>query len=159
MIVTVLKKRAGSANNGFKFQLESCLLLMRILNRINVDKDLIIDYEDFYIPEVSELISLPEAYYRWLTEKSQLMGESSEFHICNYPFVFDAAAKTKLLEVDQFIQMQLARAKAHNMVFAQLGFGLLPAVAAGNIENLELLVSRDNLLQDTVAQVRIVIVL
>ncbi len=111
MVVTLLKKRSAQGNSGFKFQLGSNLMLLRILNRVNVEKDLIMDYEDFYVPEVNDLINLPDAYYRWLMEKSQsggAMSTSSEFHICDFPFVFDATAKTKLLEVRRGCLLPLA---------------------------------------------------
>ena len=34
---------------------------------------------------------------------------TSDFHICNYPFVFDASAKTTLLQTDQYFQMHNAQ--------------------------------------------------
>ncbi len=76
-----------------------------------------------------------------------------EFHICNYPFVFDAAAKPKLLEVDQYIQMQHARQKAQNQALMQMVFnqGFMAEVAA---EYLVLMVSRDNLVRDTLIQLQ-----
>ncbi len=135
----------------FKYQLDANLTFLRILNRINVEKDLIIDYEDFYIPEVVELIYLPEAYARWLQEKSTTGGASSvtEFHICNYPFVFDAKAKMTLLHVDQIIQMHNARlrARAHSF-FNQ------DVMGPEEMNYLVLRVSRENIVQDTLMQIR-----
>ncbi len=93
VIVTVLTKRHNQGNTGFKLPLEANLMILRILNRINVEKDLIMDYEDFYIPEVNDLIFLPEAYYRWLMEKSQPGGSRSHApgnQMCNFQLLSNA---------------------------------------------------------------------
>ena len=122
VIVHILKKKARSSSTSYNRQLELNLVLMRILNRINVERDLIIDYEDFYIPEVSDYLPLSEQYGRWLMAKIH-GGGSGEFYICNFPFVFDAHAKSMLLQVDQAFQMQKAVQDAQNKaVFHQLIF-------------------------------------
>jgi len=50
--VELLRKRKERNESGFRHQLEANLTFLRILNRINVESGTI-DYEDFYIPEVS----------------------------------------------------------------------------------------------------------
>ena len=75
--------------------------------RINVNHNKI-SYEDFCIPEITEYIELPEAYIHWIISKTR-GSDVTDFHICNFPFVFDASAKTTLLQTDQYFQMHNAQ--------------------------------------------------
>ncbi len=122
-----------------------------MLNRLNVEHGLIISYEDLYIPEVNELLDLPNEYFHWLMTKSGQMGSGGDFRICDYPFVFDAAAKTQLLRADQQIQMYNARQQAHNnFVFNVMMMG--NAQDPEGMQFLSLRVSRANLVHDTLIQ-------
>lgn len=71
------------------------------------------------------------------------------FYLCNYPFLFDAKAKTLLLETDQTIQMGTAMNNAANFAI----FSLIN----GQLENASpfvfLHVSRENLVQDTIKEI------
>lgn len=154
VVILILKKKTRSSVTSYNRQLELNLVLLRILNRINVEQNLIIDYEDFYIPEVSEYLPLPEQYGRWLLAKKN-GGSSGDFYICNYPFVFDAQAKSTLLQVDQAFQMQQAVQEAHHKAafFHQMIFN--PAITPEMMSFLHLNVDRENLLQDTLAQIQL----
>jgi E3 ubiquitin-protein ligase HERC4 len=111
-VVHILKLRSKSSNpNEFEQDLGLALCFLRILNRINVNNHCIVGYEDFYIAEVSDFIELPDAYIRWILAKSRGLS-SNDFHICNFPFVFDAGAKTVLLQTDQAFQMHNAAQQA-----------------------------------------------
>ena len=58
-----------------------------------------------------QYIELPDAYIRWIIAKSRGIA-ATDFHICNFPFVFDAGAKTVLLQTDQAFQMHNAAQQA-----------------------------------------------
>ena len=59
-----MQKRAKSANgsNIYNLPLATNLMTLKILNRINLDQDHIIPYEDFYISEVNECVDLLRDY-------------------------------------------------------------------------------------------------
>ena len=97
-------------------ELGLALSFLRILNRINVNHNKI-SYEDFCIPEITEYIELPEAYIHWIISKNR-GNDLRDFHICNYPFVFDASAKTTLLQTDQYFQMH----NAQHMAMSEAAF-------------------------------------
>ncbi|XP_059098839.1 probable E3 ubiquitin-protein ligase HERC4 isoform X1 [Tigriopus californicus] len=144
----ILKSRSQSSTSNRR--LETSLVLLRILNRINVDQNLIIDYEDFYIPEVSECLDLVTCYARWLALRSE---GGTEFSICNYPFVFDAVGKSILLHVDQAFQMQKAVHEARST--AMLSNFFVPIIDPDQTSFLILHVSRDNIVTDTLTQIRL----
>lgn len=60
------------------------------------------------------------------------------FYLCNHPFLFDAKAKTLLLETDQSIQMAIHQ-------FLNINVDASPFVI--------LQVSRENLVQDTIKEI------
>lgn len=72
------------------------------------------------------------------------------FYLCNYPFLFDAKAKTILLETDQTIQMGTAMNNAANMAI----FSMMHPNAAAQVSPFVFLnVSRENLVQDTIKEI------
>ena len=101
-IVHILKlkksKENSSTDSNYESYLGLLMVFLRILNRINGNNNCIVSYETFYIPEIVEYFDLSDDYIRWIIAKSRGY-EASEFHICNFPFVFDAGAKTVLLQV------------------------------------------------------------
>ncbi len=66
---------------------------------------------------------------------------SSGFYICNYPFLFDGAAKEVLLRTDQIVSQQQAQ---QNALFRLLISG------QEQMGYLLLMVSRNNLVQVTI---------
>lgn len=99
----------------------------------------IIEYDKFYIHELDDLIDIRRDYVTWIQRQmypmvSQplrsipwitllfllvlrwtylfvcLQGHDGVVTLCRYPFVFDAQAKTTLLQTDAFIQMQVITA-------------------------------------------------
>lgn len=60
-------------------------------------------YDVFYVNELHETVDIQKDYLMWLYDK-----DSTSFHLCSYPFIFDVAAKTILLQTDQRIQMHNA---------------------------------------------------
>ena len=149
VVVHILELRKASKTEGlFGMKLELVLTFLRVLNRINVENHCIVSYEDFYIPEVNDHIDLPESYIRWIFARSQNRA-TSEFHICNYPFVFDAGAKTMLLQTDQAFQMHNASQQAATEAIAM---AFLSQHSPSQVEahgHLMCAVRRDHLVQDT----------
>ena len=92
------------------------MVFLRILNRINANNNCIVSYETFYIPEIVDYFDLSDDYIRWIIAKSRGY-EASEFHICNFPFVFDAGAKTVLLQVLKIYSLVSNRSGATPIYF------------------------------------------
>uniref|UniRef100_A0A8C5CS70 HECT and RLD domain containing E3 ubiquitin protein ligase 4 n=1 Tax=Gadus morhua TaxID=8049 RepID=A0A8C5CS70_GADMO len=61
-------------------------------------------YDKFYIHELDDLIDIRNDYVTWI---QQQMFPQGSVTLCRYPFVFDAQAKTTLLQTDAVIQMQV----------------------------------------------------
>ena len=120
-----------------------------------------VGHEQFYIPELTDKVDVKRDYFKWLVDAPNKVSRRffaifqiclnliflfcffyKEFRLCNYSFVFDAKAKTLLLEADQNIQMHSAMQEAATRgVF----FGF-PAIQ----QYLVLEVRRDNLVNDTI---------
>lgn len=103
--------------------------------------------EAFYISELTELISVPTDYLAWQCSSE----DEASSYFCYYPFVFDAAAKTKLLHTDAVFQMQSAMQSAASQQLTNLL--LFSHSSASDVSQyLVLTVSRDNLVHDTIDQ-------
>uniref|UniRef100_A0A672ZW74 HECT domain-containing protein n=1 Tax=Sphaeramia orbicularis TaxID=375764 RepID=A0A672ZW74_9TELE len=77
-------------------------------------------------------------------------GHDGVVTLCRYPFVFDAQAKTTLLQTDAVIQMQMAVDQAQMQNFSSM---FLPAVESVN-PCLILIVRRENIVGDTMEVLR-----
>lgn len=73
---------------------------------------------------------------------------TTTFHLCDFPFIFDVAAKTLLLQTDQHLQMQQA---VHN---AQQQITFMDYITGTVREYLVLNVTRENLVADTIREIR-----
>lgn len=154
VVVHILNQRSNSASpSSFEGDLGYALVFLRILNRINVYNGCIVSYEDFYIPEINEYIDLPDAYIRWIVSKARGQSSSDSYvFICDFPFVFDASAKTILLQTDQAFQMHNATQQAHLQALGEAGFrSLIHQQVCSNehIGNLICAVRRDHIVEDT----------
>ena len=75
---------------------------------------------------MNEYIDLPHSYARWLMEKNErgLMGTAlpasteQHIHICNFPFVFDAEAKTTLLRVGRDFQFKRVIVRERDVILS-----------------------------------------
>jgi len=124
--------------------LSACLLFLRVLNRLNGENGYIVSYETFYIPKLRDFQDLSRAYVKYMVDMKNGVDISAGFYICNYPFIFDAAAKELLLRTDQ----QFSQQQAQQNAFFQFLIG------GQGQSNLMLLVSRTNLVQDTITQLQ-----
>ncbi|XP_063773192.1 probable E3 ubiquitin-protein ligase HERC3 isoform X2 [Pseudophryne corroboree] len=87
----------------FTSYITAALRLLEKLHKVNV-KVRHVEHDKFYIPEISSLVDIQEDYLTWFLNQAGLDSVT----LCSYPFVFDAQAKTKMLQTDAELQMQVA---------------------------------------------------
>lgn len=125
--------------------LQVLLLFLRVISRINSENGYPVSYETFYIPEVNKLHDLATSYVAWLTDQRRGVDVSQGFYICNYPFMFDPTAKETILKTDQALSQQ--QAFQDTMILSAL-------TGHGQIPYLILMVSRHNIVQETITQLQ-----
>ncbi|XP_051503790.1 probable E3 ubiquitin-protein ligase HERC4 isoform X3 [Myxocyprinus asiaticus] len=133
--------------------LNTSLKFLEILHSVNERAGQIIQYDKFYIHELDELIDIRHDYVSWIQQQmfsAQVMD--SQITLCKYPFVFDAQAKTTLLQTDAVIQMQMAVDQAQRQNFTSL------FLSGGGVESVNpcliLIVRRENVVGDTMEVLR-----
>uniref|UniRef100_A0A8C7NR03 HECT and RLD domain containing E3 ubiquitin protein ligase 3 n=1 Tax=Oncorhynchus mykiss TaxID=8022 RepID=A0A8C7NR03_ONCMY len=107
-----------------------------------------VEYNRFYIPDITTLVDIQEDYLKWFLSKAEI----SSVTLCAYPFILNAQAKTTMLQTDAELQMQMAvsGANMHN-VFMLLT--LEPLLARNPF--LVLHVRRDHLVSDALRELTI----
>ncbi|XP_065763312.1 probable E3 ubiquitin-protein ligase HERC3 [Muntiacus reevesi] len=95
----------------FNNYITAALKLLEKLYKVNL-KVKHVEYDTFYIPEISSLVDIQEDYLMWFLHQAGMKARSSIMQdavtLCSYPFIFDAQAKTKMLQTDAELQMQVA---------------------------------------------------
>uniref|UniRef100_A0A2I3GCG3 HECT and RLD domain containing E3 ubiquitin protein ligase 4 n=1 Tax=Nomascus leucogenys TaxID=61853 RepID=A0A2I3GCG3_NOMLE len=142
----------------FNSFLHTALKVLEILHRVNEKTGQIIQYDKFYIHEVQELIDIRNDYINWVQQQAYGMDVNHGLTeladipvtICTYPFVFDAQAKTTLLQTDAVLQMQMAIDQAHRQNVSSL---FLPVIESVN-PCLILVVRRENIVGDAMEVLR-----
>uniref|UniRef100_A0A8C0BAA4 HECT and RLD domain containing E3 ubiquitin protein ligase 4 n=1 Tax=Buteo japonicus TaxID=224669 RepID=A0A8C0BAA4_9AVES len=129
--------------------LHTAFRVLEILHRVN-ERGQVIQYDRFYIHEIQDLIDIRNDYVNWVQQQVFGMVSYIPVTICTYPFVFDAQAKTTLLQTDAVIQMQMAVDQAHRQNLSSL---FLPVFESVN-PCLILMVRRDNIVGDAVEVLR-----
>uniref|UniRef100_A0A8C2J9E3 HECT and RLD domain containing E3 ubiquitin protein ligase 4 n=1 Tax=Cyprinus carpio TaxID=7962 RepID=A0A8C2J9E3_CYPCA len=128
--------------------LHTSLKFLEILHSVNERAGQIIQYDKFYIHELDELIDIRNDYVTWF-QQQMFSVMDSQVTMCKYPFVFDAQAKTALLQTDAVIQMQVSaqRQNLHSL-FA----------SGGGVESVNpcliLMVRRENVVGDSMEVLR-----
>ncbi|XP_055446853.1 probable E3 ubiquitin-protein ligase HERC4 isoform X5 [Bubalus kerabau] len=130
----------------------------QISQQVNEKSGQIIQYDKFYIHEVQELIDIRNDYIIWVQQQAYGMDVNHGLTeladipvtICTYPFVFDAQAKTTLLQTDAVLQMQMAIDQAHRQNVSSL---FLPVIESVN-PCLILVVRRENIVGDAMEVLR-----
>uniref|UniRef100_A0A672HNZ5 HECT domain-containing protein n=1 Tax=Salarias fasciatus TaxID=181472 RepID=A0A672HNZ5_SALFA len=130
------------------------LRLLEKLHKVNL-KAQHVEYNHFYIPDITSLVDIQEDYLKWFLRKADidcLFSLQSDFltvNLCAYPFILNAQAKTTMLQTDAELQMQVAvsGANLHN-VFMLLT--LEPQLARNPY--LVLHVRRSHLVSDTLRE-------
>uniref|UniRef100_A0A8P4GQC7 HECT domain-containing protein n=1 Tax=Dicentrarchus labrax TaxID=13489 RepID=A0A8P4GQC7_DICLA len=130
--------------------LDTSLRLLEILHTVSERAGHIIQYDKFYIHELDHLIDIRNDYVTWIQRQMYPMGHDGVVTLCRYPFVFDAQAKTTLLQTDAVIQMQMAVDQAQMQNFSSM---FMPAVESVN-PCLILIVRRENIVGDTMEVLR-----
>ncbi|KAG9344373.1 hypothetical protein JZ751_011042 [Albula glossodonta] len=130
--------------------LHTALKFLEILHIVNERAGHILQYDRFYIHELDDLIDIRNDYINWIQQQMFSVVPDCPVTMCRYPFVFDAQAKTTLLQTDAILQMQMAVDQAQRQNFSSL---FMPVVESVN-PCLMLIVRRDNLVEDTVEVLR-----
>ncbi|XP_003467518.1 probable E3 ubiquitin-protein ligase HERC3 isoform X2 [Cavia porcellus] len=95
----------------FNNYITAALKLLEKLYKVNL-KVKHVEYDTFYIPEISSLVDIQEDYLMWFLHQAGTKARPSIIQdavtLCSYPFIFDAQAKTKMLQTDAELQMQVA---------------------------------------------------
>uniref|UniRef100_A0A673FN81 Probable E3 ubiquitin-protein ligase HERC4 n=1 Tax=Sinocyclocheilus rhinocerous TaxID=307959 RepID=A0A673FN81_9TELE len=132
--------------------LHTSLKFLEILHSVNERAGQIIQYDKFYIHELDELIDIRNDYVTWFQQQMFSVVMDSQVTMCKYPFVFDAQAKTALLQTDAVIQMQMAvdHAQRQNLHSLFLSGGGMESVNPCLI----LIVRRENVVGDSMEVLR-----
>ncbi|KAM5255293.1 putative E3 ubiquitin-protein ligase HERC3 isoform 3-T3 [Ctenodactylus gundi] len=95
----------------FNSYMTAALKLLEKLYKVNLNVKHV-EYDAFYIPEISSLVDIQEDYLMWFLRQAGMKARPSIIQdivmLCSYPFIFDAQAKTKMLQTDAELQMQVA---------------------------------------------------
>ncbi|XP_072280603.1 probable E3 ubiquitin-protein ligase HERC4 isoform X3 [Pyxicephalus adspersus] len=142
----------------FNTFLNTAFKILEILHRVNEKSAQIIPYSKFYIHEIQDFIDIRNDYVNWIQQRALGVdvnqglpeGPDGSLTICTYPFVFDAQAKTTLLQTDAFLQMQMAVDQAHRQNISSM---FLPVVESVD-PCLILIVRRDNIVGDAMEVLR-----
>ncbi|XP_030753015.1 probable E3 ubiquitin-protein ligase HERC4 isoform X2 [Sitophilus oryzae] len=130
--------------------LVAMLDIMALLNKLNHNVDgLKVPFDIFHINDLHDYLDVRIDYVLWLSDK-----DSGKLFLCNYPFVFDAHAKMKLLETDQSLQMQNAMQNAAQQAVISALFN--PTRPVSITQFLMLNVTRENIVEDTLRELRTV---
>nr|KAF6387380.1 hypothetical protein mMyoMyo1_007883 [Myotis myotis] len=133
----------------------AALKLLEKLYKVNL-KVKHVEYDTFYIPEISSLVDIQEDYLMWFLHQAGTKTRPSIIQdavtLCSYPFIFDAQAKTKMLQTDAELQMQVA-VNGANLQNVFMLLTLEPLLARSPF--LVLHVRRNNLVGDALRELSI----
>lgn len=153
VVMHVLRLKVPLENSSLTInQIIMCAMdMLALLNRLNKDIGHKVPYDSFYLHNLQEVVDIQVDYVRWVAQQDPTIlmrfhhiPPPGTIHFCNYPFVFDAEAKTLLLETDQSIQMQSAMQEATT--------DFLMNMLGGISHYLVLNVSREHLVNDTIRE-------
>lgn len=120
------------------------LEMLKRLNTVNEESGQIVPYHRFYIPLLKDRINIRNDYVSWV---QQSRTRQQGLHFCSYPFLFDAAAKSILLQTDATLQMQNAMEEVARRHLFGFFMPIDPSTAM-----LVLMVTRTNIVKDTLGQ-------
>ncbi|XP_062963461.1 probable E3 ubiquitin-protein ligase HERC3 isoform X1 [Cynocephalus volans] len=139
----------------FNNYITAALKLLEKLYKVNL-KVKHVEYDTFYIPEISSLVDIQEDYLMWFLHQAGMKTRPSIIQdavtLCSYPFIFDAQAKTKMLQTDAELQMQVA-VNGANLQNVFMLLTLEPLLARSPF--LVLHVRRNNLVGDALRELSI----
>lgn len=132
--------------------LQFSLDILEFIHKLNqaCNEGLRVPYDIFHLPELPDIIDIKQDYLKWLETSESFSTNVSLF--CNYPFLFDAQAKTVLLETDQAIQMHSAMTQAAARAYTNL-FNPISITDARQVSQFLMLnVSREHIVNDTLRE-------
>uniref|UniRef100_A0A2K6FMP5 HECT-type E3 ubiquitin transferase n=1 Tax=Propithecus coquereli TaxID=379532 RepID=A0A2K6FMP5_PROCO len=135
----------------FNNYITAALKLLEKLYKVNL-KVKHVEYDTFYIPEISSLVDIQEDYLMWFLHQAGMVRIPDAVTLCSYPFIFDAQAKTKMLQTDAELQMQVA-VNGANLQNVFMLLTLEPLLARSPF--LVLHVRRNNLVGDALRELSI----
>uniref|UniRef100_A0A452QQX4 HECT-type E3 ubiquitin transferase n=1 Tax=Ursus americanus TaxID=9643 RepID=A0A452QQX4_URSAM len=135
----------------FNNYVTAALKLLEKLYKVNL-KVKHVEYDTFYIPEISNLVDIQEDYLMWFLHQAGMVRIHDTVTLCSYPFIFDAQAKTKMLQTDAELQMQVA-VNGANLQNVFMLLTLEPLLARSPF--LVLHVRRNNLVGDALRELSI----
>ncbi|KAL0272513.1 UNVERIFIED_CONTAM: hypothetical protein PYX00_005450 [Menopon gallinae] len=147
-VVAFLLRAAKRENSFTSDSMVIALDSLALLNKLNHSvENLKVPYDTFYLPELTDVVDVRTDYMEWAADDSPPRWK---LFFCNYPFLFDAQAKTSLLQADQFLQMQKAMSEAASRLITRLLFA--PSLDVTEDQFLQLHVTRENIVQNTLDQ-------
>ncbi|XP_011152046.1 probable E3 ubiquitin-protein ligase HERC4 isoform X1 [Harpegnathos saltator] len=153
VVLHFVKQSTADKSVPWNPSLKCALELLRLLYKLNFADDAMrVSYETFHLPNLMQFIDIRTEYLRWLMEDSS--PNYPRIYFCNYPFLFDAEAKTVLLETDQAVQMQSAMNEAASRAIRHILFHINTGSVDARQHNqfVTLNVSRENIVTDTLTQ-------
>ncbi|EDW30021.1 GL24727 [Drosophila persimilis] len=125
----------------YNADLDVILKVMNVLFIINNSRKERVSYQIFYWPELDWYANVKQEFVKWI------MGTPNEF---SFSFLFDASAKTSMLQADQVVQMHSAMANAanHQGIFNLFNYGVPIS------HYIVLNVTRKNLVQDSLRELQ-----
>ncbi|XP_060067134.1 probable E3 ubiquitin-protein ligase HERC4 isoform X1 [Ylistrum balloti] len=151
VVIYVLQLNTTTSENEMSVQvLKVSLEVLKKLNAVNEQHGQIIPYHQFYVSELRERVDIERDYLSWLYQPRLRMPPVPILSFCDYPFVFDGAAKSLLMQTDANMQMRTAYEEVHRRNIQSI---LLPMTIDPVSPCLVLYVSRTNIVGDTIAQI------
>ncbi|OWF39726.1 E3 ubiquitin-protein ligase HERC4 [Mizuhopecten yessoensis] len=151
VVIYVLNLKTTTSENETNIAvLKVALEVLKKLNVVNEQHGQLIAYHQFYVSELRERVDIERDYLSWLYQPRLGMFPMPTLSFCNYPFVFDGAAKSLLLQTDANMQMRTAYEEVHRRNIQSI---LMPMSIDPVSPCLVLHVSRTNIVGDTIAQI------
>lgn len=151
VVVQILNNAKQSSSEMDRRVLTSSLKMLALIHGENFKdgmKAARLSYEDFYIPAIAEKIDIRSDYLNWINSKIRPhMRRDNPISFCEYPFLFDAQAKTLLLRSDATRQMQGAIQEA--VVNSN---PMLWLFDPGQVQFLNIHIHRSSIVEDTINQ-------
>ena len=145
VVYVVNLPKFSATDNYINNLLKTSMIFLKKLHKINDEFKDLVSYDEFYIPEIVEKVNIKQDYEQWSRRRAP---KTDRILFCEFPFVFDARAKSLLLEADADIQMQTALEEAF---YQNIGSMFSSRVQPVN-PYLILIVRRDHIVTDTISQ-------
>uniref|UniRef100_A0A8C7ZD21 HECT and RLD domain containing E3 ubiquitin protein ligase 3 n=1 Tax=Oryzias sinensis TaxID=183150 RepID=A0A8C7ZD21_9TELE len=120
------------------------LRLLEKLHKVNL-KAHHVEYNHFYIPDITSLVDIQEDYLKWFLSKAQI-SNLPPVNLCAFPFILNAQAKTTMLQTDAELQMQVLDYRSVNSPLTVSHFSL---------KYILLHVRRNHLVSDTLRELTV----